>query len=107
MLALAAGGKFCFTQSWPTASPSARSVMLVHCFQRGVGSFCPASVLPKKAKFSSKKALGRFTPRVQRVPAEVALPASTGSFAISSFSLEEIRRGHVERVEGPTFTSLK
>ncbi len=60
MLALAAGGKFSFTQSWPTASPSARSVTVVHCFQRGVGSFWPASVLPKKAKFSSKKALGRL-----------------------------------------------
>ena len=33
------GGKFCLTQSCPTASPRARSVMLVHCFQRGVGSF--------------------------------------------------------------------
>ena len=34
-LALASGGKFCFTQSWPTASPMARSDSAVQRFQRG------------------------------------------------------------------------
>ena len=53
MLALALGGKCSFTQSWPTASPMARSVSEVHCFQRGVGFLLAASVFPKKLKFSS------------------------------------------------------
>jgi hypothetical protein len=57
MLALALGGKYCFTQSWPTASPSAPSVMRVQRFQRGCSSFCPCSVALKKAKFSSTKGL--------------------------------------------------
>ncbi len=74
----------------------------MHCFQRGVGSFCPASVLPKKAKFSSKKALGRLLAEaVQRVPAEVGLPGFDrlgGDQLVQR--LEEVGRGHVQRVEG-------
>ena len=87
MLALAAGGKFFFTQSWPTASPRAPSVIAVHCFQRGVGSFCPARVLPKNAKFSSKKALGRLLAAPWIVcHRRYDFHPSTGSKAIRSFS---------------------
>src|SRR3569833_424266 len=59
MLAFDFGGKCAFTQSCPTASPNAWSVAAVHSFQRGVGSACPLSVLSKKAKSSSRNALGR------------------------------------------------
>ena len=83
--------------------------MLVHCFQRGVGSFCPARVLPKKAKFSSKKALGRFG----AAPCSVCqrkydFQASTGSLAISSFSaLKKLGVATLSVSKGRTFTSLK
>src|ERR1035441_8763996 len=109
MLALASGGKFFFTQSWPTDSPSARSVMLVHCFQRGVGSFCPLRVLPKKAKFSSKKALGRFVAApCSACQRKYDFQASIGSLAINS--LRPLKKSGVATFSvsnGRTFTSLK
>src|ERR1019366_7199316 len=109
MLALAWGGKFCLTQSWPTASPSARSVIWVHCFQRGVGSFCPARVLPKKAKFSSKNAFGRLAAEACSVcQRKYDFQASTGSLAIRSFKLLKKSGVATLRVSKcPTFTSLK
>ena len=55
MLALAAGGKFCLTQSWPTASPSAASVARVHCLQRGCGSFCPPRVSAEESGNSRRR----------------------------------------------------
>ena len=76
------------------------SVREEHCFQRAWGCSWPASVFAKKAKFSSKKALGT------RAPGRAA-HASADSFsrnqevrldqAVQRF--EEIGRGHIERVE--------
>src|SRR5487761_2602143 len=109
MLALAFGGKFCFTQSCPTASPRARSVMAVHCFQRGVGSFCPARVFPKNAKFSSKNALGRSVAEVcNTCQRKYDFHASTGSEAICSFKLlKKLGVATFKVSKCPTFTSSK
>ncbi len=101
MLALAAGGKFSLTQSWPTASPSARSVMLVHCFQRGVGSFWPGERFAEEVEVFVEEGLGQVRGRaVHRVPAEVGLPCVDGLFVDEVVeSLEEVGSGDVEGVE--------
>src|SRR6516162_3566275 len=109
MLALASGGKFSFTQSCPTASPRAWSVIEVHSRQRGVGSFCPPSTLPKKEKSSSRKALGRPSAEVVRVcQRKYDFHASTGSEPISVFT--SLKKSGVETLrlsKERTFTSLK
>ena len=89
MLSLAAGGKFCFTQSWPTASPSASSVSEVHCFQRACGACCPAKSLAEEARNSRRRRpwTGLAACAVQHLPAQIALPRVerfAGSSALSA-----------------------
>jgi hypothetical protein len=59
----ASPGKKRRTKAWPRASPSAPSVMLTQCLQRGCSSLAPVKFFEVKAKFSSTKVRGRARAR--------------------------------------------
>ena len=89
------------TQSWPTDSPSAWSVIAVHRRQRGVGSFWPAEHFAEEGEIlvakRARQALGRLS---ERMPAEIGLPRIHRLRGCQFvYRLEEVGRGHVERIE--------
>ena len=75
VLPCAAGGKFCFTQSCPTASPSSRRSAACSASTAASAPSAPPGSCAKNSKFSSHEIVREPGRRiVDRVPPEVALP---------------------------------
>jgi len=99
---LGSGWKILLYQSWPTASPNARSVKLRALLPARRRFLLSRQRLPKKGKVLIEEGLGKVLRRtVQRVPAEstTSTPRSAPWHQFAQ-PLEEIRRSHIQRLKG-------